>query len=379
MAAKKPERLLINQPLSQHQFSCEILQGSSHPWHVLDTSFDSVAFLQFARENGVSSLIFDKLRNTPDWDSWPSEIRQALEQDSKNAVARELLRRHHLQRLLRRFSETGVQTLVTKGEALASTHYSVPGSRTRGDSDVLIPIDQIEAARRVAIDAGYEIFGFVYRKHQFTVWQGDERGASAQIDVHWRVLNNARYARAFSFEELYEESVGIDELCDARVPGPVEALILACMHRDGSDTHDKNRLIWIYDIHLLFKSMNSQQIRRFCRLASEKGVVPCCKNALETANEFFGTPVPDGVLMSLQSQHSRPVFKQRYRDSYLGLLVNDLLELPGWNGRKRLLKELIAPPSEVLMTRYGKQNRCWLPWLYFRQFLDGFTQKVMLR
>jgi hypothetical protein len=325
------------------------------------------------------SLLFHTMQGRPDWQSWPQEIRLELEKCSKSDIAQELLRAHHLCALLNAFSERGVPCLLMKGEALAYLLYPASYTRTRCDSDLFIPIEGIEGARQAVLDAGYSIVSPVLKSHQFTVRRTQEASDVLEFDVHWRILNAARYARVLSFEGAYRNSIDVPGFELARTLSHVDLLLHACVHRVASDWHDQDRLIWIYDIHLLVTAMTGEQLGAFADKAARLDVQRACLTGLELSMECFGTDLPEKVIQKLQLPELPETLSKRYQYSNLGLLVDDWKHLPDSRARMNLLGELFFPASDSLMTRYKKNNRGWLPVLYVRQVVGSLVQRLLLR
>ena len=72
----------------------------------------------------------------------------------------------------------------------------------------------------------------------------------------------------------------------ALAPSHGDALLLACMHRVAHH-HDNERLIWLYDIHLLRERMSRDEHAAFWRLAAERRVVTICERSIALAEEWF--------------------------------------------------------------------------------------------
>jgi hypothetical protein len=89
-------------------------------------------------------------------------------------------------------------------------------------------------------------------------------------------------AGLFSYEELRARAQPLPELApQAFAACPVDALLLACMHRcghkqapyyvDGVAHYSGDRLIWLYDIHLLAVKLTSVEWHQFIDRATRKG------------------------------------------------------------------------------------------------------------
>jgi hypothetical protein len=335
--------------------------------------------MQCCQHHGVQSLLYHRMQDQEEWAGWPLELRHALEESSKAGVAQEMLRAHYLRKLLNGFSDQGVTCLLTKGEALASTVYSIPGTRTRCDSDLFIRIADIARARQAALDSGFVIASPVYKTHQFTVRRAGEAPDVFEFDVHWRILNAPRYARALSFDEAYERSVEVPGTESVRMLNAVDALLLACMHRVASDWHDQERLIWIYDIHLLVSMMTPLQLDDFADRAVRLNIQMSCLDGLIRSRACLGTVLPDDVMDKLASPETPRTLSHRYAESNLGLLIDDWKNLSDSQARRALVRELFLPTGDSLLDKYGKHERWWLPLLYLRQVFGGLAERLTLK
>ena len=68
----------------------------------------------------------------------------------------------------------------------------------------------------------------------------------------------------------------------ARALGPVDALLLACIHRVAHHD-DCEKLLWIYDIHLLAHGMDRRRLKQFATRAAEKRIRAVCLRGLSLA------------------------------------------------------------------------------------------------
>lgn len=323
--------------------------------------------------------MYHRVHESAAWQTWPKDIRLALERSSKAGVAQDMLRSHHLSRILHKFDRAGVRCLLIKGEALANSHYATPGTRTRCDSDLFIDLDDIEAAKQAVLDADMSIVSPVYKSHQFTVSRAGDLSGTVHFDVHWRISNHPLYARAISFEEAFDHSLEVPGMENTRMLNAVDALLLACMHRMGNERHDRNRLIWIHDIHALTTAMDANELLKFAAKAERLQVQEACLDGLSMSAKCFLTPVPDRVIEILQAPRPPRSRSVRIAQSNLGLLIDDWKSLADRRSRLGLLKELFWPSSSFLLHKYDKTSKLWLPALYVRQVLSSTFARISLR
>ena len=219
-------------------------------------------------------------------------------------------------------------------------------------------------------------------QHQSSWNKRDRYGVAHAIDLHWRVSNCQIFAEAVSYDELVSGSVPIHVL-GARALGPVHALLLACMHRVGHVTaswsvndrrHYGDRLIWLYDIHLLASRMSAQELTEFVRLAVERRLKTICLDGLRQSQRCFAMPLPDDVLGAL-SAAGPPEPSAHYLDrGRLRFMVRDIRSLSNVYDRLRLAREHLFPPAGYMLKTYAVSRRAWLPFLYLRRAVLGISR-----
>jgi hypothetical protein len=329
--------------------------------------------------HGVEALIVEKTIDGDEKPDWPDEVRQELGAVVRNGAMTELWRTHKVEELLDVFDQRLLAVLIIKGEAVARTHYRSPEMRPRCDVDIFINIKDIREIKEILLDLSYQIITTTYKTHQFTAVALNNSGAAVAFDIHWRILNAPEFARTLDHEEAIAGSIALKGLEKGRTLNVVDSLLLACMHRSGSRFHDKNRLIWLYDIHLLISSMNDKLKLEFVAKAIHKNVQEACLDGLLAAQESLGTRISEEVIQGLRQPAKPRGWAQKFRNSNLALLLDDFKSLGDAKSRLDLLRELFIPSSEALLTRYHKVSRLWLPWLYFYHMLSGIRNRLLLR
>jgi Uncharacterised nucleotidyltransferase len=311
-------------------------------------------------EHGVASLVYARMR------------RPELRGIALRAATIETLRGAELARVTTALHDAGVLAVLIKGAALAYDIYERPELRARADTDLLIDRAQLDALTRTLATLGYTA----------TPTSGDELVVRQQtfhrreaidhnLDVHWSISN----------APLIEHVIRLADITPRPLPrlGPhalglphIEALLLACVHRVAHH-YDDERLIWLYDIHLLRESFAAEEHARFWQLAAERGVVTICKRSIELAEWWFGACVAD----VFQPQTMPPEASARLLESSprLGtVMLADFAGLPTWRARLRRAWQLAFPPRAFIESQYGKRSPLLLPWLYARRGLRGIRR-----
>jgi hypothetical protein len=212
-------------------------------------------------------------------------------------------------------------------------------------------------------------------------------GIDHVVDVHWRISNSQLLAGILTHDQAARRAVPVPALGQRALSlCPVYALLLACAHRAAHEhapyyvdgvPHD--RLIWLYDIHLLVSRMSAQELQEFVELAAAKRVRALCAAGLMRAVECFGTPLPEVFLATLLQGSEKDPSAVYLRSGPLGMALEELRSLPDWGSRGRYVKEHLYPPADYMLRKYGRSSRAWLPLLYAHRALRGLTKRLRTR
>ena len=302
----------------------------------------------------------------------------------------ELRHRERVNLVLTALANVGVRPVLFKGTALAYGLYSDAASRARGDTDFIIPPGSRAVVHQVLQTNGFEPGVAVSGDHisyqaSYTWAQGDE--GEHTLDVHWRINNSELLSRLFTYEELLAHARPLPNLGPhALAAGPVHALLLACMHRathkqnpyyvDGVAHYSGDRLIWLYDIHLLLGVLTPAEIDDFVCLARAKGLRAVCLEGIERAKTSFYTSVPPGLLAILGEPGlvEPPV---RYLSGGLWLQKwMDFQALGSGRNRIRYARELLFPPADYMRKKYPNAGLGGLGWSYLRRAAGGLSKSL---
>ncbi|MGA2383795.1 MAG: nucleotidyltransferase family protein [Gemmatimonadales bacterium] len=361
-----------------------LLRGESVSWAALDV--EPGAFLTVCVEEDLAGLVHRQLAGRPSAD-WPPSVREELEREARAEVMREALRRRELMAVLDALAAQGIRPILLKGAPLAYTVYEEPGLRPRGDTDLLIRREEREDVRRVMSTLGYGATNYSdgeFLFHQFEMAKDDTFGVSHALDFHWKISTESVFADLLDYEELAGESVSVPALGpQARGAKPVHALLLACVH-PAMHHRSLERLIWLYDIHLLASRLSSVEFDGFACLAVRKGVAAICLRELELARARLGTGVPADVVRTLAAAGSEPSAaylepERRWSDE----LVSNVRGLQRWSDRLRLLREVAFPAPRYMLRAYRLDGvaaaGALLPALYVHRGLRGIWKVLRKR
>lgn len=343
------------------------------------------ALLIAADFHGVRPLIAHCLRRNGSGNGTIEALAVICAEYGSSDAATGLIREKELISTIDTLANHGVPPILIKGTPLAYSHYPSPEARPRADTDLLIPPDARNAVRGILHELGY-LLPYAESdqsiQYQFNAEKRDQFSIDHVLDVHWKLSNHRAFAELFSYDELDCASVPVPKLGpNARALGPIHALLLACMHRvahihsplyvDGIPRYGGDRLIWLYDIHLLVSRMSSEQLEHFAALAVQKRIGAVCLDGLNRARSYFGTQLPTALIDAVSTIDGSEPSARYLVPGRLRHLLNELASLPGWNARGRYLKELALPGPQYLLQKYDVSSRFWLPLLYFHRGLLG--------
>lgn len=296
-----------------------------------------------------------------------------------------------LEQLLSAFAKAGIQPVLIKGTALAYSLYPSPVLRTRGDTDLIVGLAARDRAEATLVSSGFKrelAVSGEFISYQACYVHGGSPGEWHTIDLHWKINNSEVLASLFTHAELLQRSRRVPALGpDALMTSEVDALLLACMHRathkqnpyyvDGEAHYGGDRLIWLYDIHLLATRFGPPDWAHFLTLAKAKGLRTVCAEGLQRASDRFATPLPLDLLASLSCAStlepaSRYLSGTGFRQQWM-----DFRAIPGALAKARFLRELAFPNADYMRQKYPSVRPGWLPWLYCRRAVGGALKKLL--
>src|SRR5512139_1017150 len=365
---------------------CAVLRREQPRWPHADDSALVDAFLRRSEYHGVQALLYERLHAAP---GWPPPLLEALRRHAIGGTMWELRHQHVVTEAAATLKRIGIEPVLFKGTALAYSLYSSPAVRTRGDTDLLVPLHE----RAWALDALTALgFARVLELGELTSYQACltrevAGGGEHTLDLHWKINNSELLSRLLEYDELRRNAVPLPALSpDALAVGPVHALLIASMHRaghkqapyyiDGVAHYSGDRLIWLYDIHLLALELKPSQWDEFLALAGQKGLRAVCLEGIEQTRSRFATPVPPDVIDALAKPGPVEPAAEYLNAKHLRRRWLDLCAREGLASKLRFARELAFPPAEYLRQRFPHARPGWLPWLYVLRALGGLRRRM---
>ena len=329
---------------------------------------------------GLTGLVHARLRAGAG-ESWPEDVQQELASRARVAAAEEVLRRRAATSALDALGAAGVRPVLLKGTAVAYGVYAAPSFRPRADTDLLIPRDQVAAAREVMTTLGYEASpnsGGERLFAQFQFWMHDRYGVQHVFDFHWKISTQPTFAQVLTYDELAAEAVPIAALGgQARAAGRVHALLLACIH---PAMHHRNaeHLLWMYDIYLLASTLSDADFDRVIKIAAVKRVGAICAHELDRARARFTFRLPAAATAARAEWRDEPsaAYLRPHR-RWVDDMIASMRGLPRWSDRVGFLREIVFPSPEYMQALYGikaRSSAAVLPVLYTHRILKGIEK-----
>jgi hypothetical protein len=211
------------------------------------------------------------------------------------------------------------------------------------------------------------------------VKRSGDRALLHVYDVHWRISNRAAvvHSKAFDYASCASRAVEIAALGpNARTLADEDALLLACVHLMAHHAHDQ-RLIWLYDIHLLVAAMDGTRFRGFATLAEETGFAAVCKDAIRRSCGFFDTRSADAAAWCEGPGSAGGAAALSIRLGYVtasGVLWSNLRALPSWGERARYVVQTAWPSPSYMRRRYAVDRPWKLPYYYLKRLVRAFAK-----
>lgn len=351
-----------------------LLQGTA----VDDAAVAAIDVDRLARRadyHGIVPLLAHRLRGSS---SAARALGDVLKEPARRMLAADLVREPEIHAVLAALMQAGIVPLVMKGCQVAYNCYERSDLRPRLDTDLLIPATARERASAVLAGLGYEAAGQVdgdLLNYQVTYIKWRDGLKQHIVDIHWRVANPQVFAGLMSYDELMHDAVDIPGLGPGvkGLSSPA-ALLLACVHRVAHH-FDSNRLIWLYDIHLLATGMTAHEWDTFLDLAQDRKVAAVCAHSLDLTARALATAIPatirnDRRLHAAAAWEASAAFLGSGRRQ-VDVVADDFQALTKWRDRMQLIRQHLFPSRQYMREVYALSPRTPLPLLYATRVVRG--------
>ena len=339
---------------------------------------DNTAFINYLKANGIVCILLDALENQNKTVLLPQSILIKLQSFRRIESVNELYTKQSLHNIITLLSHNQIDCLILKGSALAYSLYNQPYHRVRGDTDILIRPHDKNAVDALLAENGYQKYNAVSGKlisHQDT-YLITENDISHYYDIHWKISNRNAFAGLFEFDELHRSREKMTMLGESAYRlSNIDAILHAIVHYYGHFPDDRERLIWIYDLHLLCSQIKSSEWKTFLQKSAAKKLDPLVTQALLLCQKTFKTQLPAQVLQQLEQSPVKlsKIEQQRLSASHWSRIAQFKSDWAVLSFKQRclLIKEYMLPPSDFILKQNQSNNKLLLPYFYCKRLLLG--------
>jgi len=322
-----------------------VLRGECPVWPFGCELADIERVMKVAQAEGVNGLLLAGLSRYVDPGALPATLLSALHRRIQRESAVEISREIELERVFKILAQAGLSPLIMKGTALAYTLYSAPHLRSRCDTDLLFP-DRASAdqAWTVLQQTGYRRSNAVsgeFISQEFACYRTD--GLKCELRAQFRTVKIRHYVSLIS-------------------PHPT--------------LWQSNRLIWLYDIHLLAGHFTPADWAIYADTAIRLGLSSICLDGLLITQRRFSTVIPEGIMDALRSGASTDWLTPGLLASKAGNLYAGFRALPDWRSRMRLLRESLFPDARYMLEKYQNAHSWRFPLLYLQRIFTGILKQI---
>lgn len=256
--------------------------------------------IQIALEHGVLPLL-NKAVQGVGAEMIPPEHRQAMRERVQGSTLRNMQLLQQLLKLIADMRAKNVRVLPYKGPTLAMLAYKDLSLRPPGDLDILVPREDLPAARAVLDAHGLKMAHQMDEKaveeyldspHEYDIVYNREADQLC-VELHWRISGHF-----FSFnpdpiglwDGAAEQKIAGSSV---RVFGPEDMLMILCAH---GMKHFWTRLTWICDLAQYIRHAPAIDWDGMLERASELEARRMTLLGLLLAHEVLGAAVPAPVI-----------------------------------------------------------------------------------
>jgi len=332
-------------------------------------SIDWDCYLRKARENGISAVIYSKLKKIKkDCPNIPSFIFKELKKDYFLNATKNTLIFEELGKVLETFRKAGLQVIVLKGAVLAEKMYGNLALRPMTDVDLLIKKEEMWQ-----LDEQLKILG--YRPSDISVEDVDFSSTylttldyrsfssnSPSFHIHWHFVNstipNESYIKNIKIEDIWRDA-------EKTKIANVETLVMAPHHllihlseHALRVTHSLSKLSFFCDID---EAVNSYQERldweRLIKESLKFNLSRMVYLSLYFTAKFLETKIPENVLSKLKPKRfslGERVFMNSISNNKRFPGLSYLVHLTMNNGflkKMNFLEKTLFPPPQIMAQR----------------------------
>ncbi|MCM3173223.1 nucleotidyltransferase family protein [Paenibacillus sp. MER 99-2] len=261
-------------------------------------------FMRLVYHHRLYSVIYLQIKHA-NMSFVPANVVESLRQEYTANTFRMLHLTAEMEQVCSTLDGQGIRNITLKGPALAHDLYGDISMRTSKDLDILIPLEDVEAAEEVLEKLGYvtkegrritAVQSWKWREHHVCYMHPVKR---TQVEVHWRL--NPDSGKESDFEVLWKRSrLSTYTQTPVRMLEKEDLWVYLVTH---GARHGWFRLRWLLDIDQMIRTMQINTDLLMKRLKAE-GRVAIGTQALRLVLALLNTPLSSSYhnLLSMNSK-----------------------------------------------------------------------------
>lgn len=251
----------------------------------------------------ATAIVWRRIRRAAP-EAAPESMREAFERRTMVADFTSSYLEQRVGETLRQIGLAGIDVVLLKGAALASTVYGSFFERPMGDIDMLVDESRVEEAWRIAQRIGWVWNDETYPLEQYVGHHHlpplvDNRGANVKLEIHAALFVQG-HPFQLSLPELMRDAQQVRiEGGTAWVPSREKMLLHACMHFGWSHMMLFGSWRAFRDVIALTEA--GVDWDRFVALAETNKAASSCFWTLHLSSRLVGADIPERVLSRLQA------------------------------------------------------------------------------
>lgn len=338
----------------------------------LDRETLEMALARWLEAQGLAAYTFHQLRAAGLIDRVAAPVQHSLHDQYRQSAMCAVVHQQHVAEMVATLAAAGVEAVLIKGVALATTVYPAPWCRAQSDIDLWVQPEQLPAAVTALTALGYRAAAKEDRPLPLQLLIGGEqkmadgRWGGAMVELQWPPIRGewVRYTTTVDHAAIWarRRMVQIKEQPVATM-APEDVLIHLCIHLAINHHFGVFWLRALLDIHLLAQAQPLDwaaiaERARLWRVATAVWVV------LDLAHRLLGTPLPADLVETLaptrarqwaiQRLHlDRAMVEMRPGGYYHWRFLVQLLLVDHLPDVGRLVGRSLVPEARWIQARYG--------------------------
>ena len=353
---------------------------------LLNNRLDWDFILNGTTRHGISPLLYRKLRKINAGNDVPAEVMTELMERYYNNIDRNIRIYNELSKVLKAFSDAGIDVIVLKGAVLAETVYKNVRLRVIGDVDLLVKKGDLSIAKNALALLGYNPM-----QCDLTQWHADQgrllthmhlppyckQGLS--IEVHWDIQTLASPFRIdINTFWLNAQPVTIADV-DVLMLAPEDLLQHLCLHLDQHLRSGAIPLRWYCDIAEVIEQYDEKiNWNYLVRQSKNHGIEEPMYQGVYIVSNYFGCFVPAHVLHDLKPANVdcddiddlfRRLIGGKIKKGKEGMgYFRMITKVDGIVNKAHLLFDAVFPCKEYMIRRYSIKNKKLIYVYYLTRF-----------